>query len=318
VARQKKKSGVSWLSLLVLICIGVWAWYNDQPQNPGQKKPPIEIDVPGEVKLPFNPDIIRIATFNIQVLGESKLSVPEDAARLAAIIRQFDVIAVQELRSKEQNIVPELLNIINHNNAGKTFDALVGPRQGRTASKEQYVYFYNTQRIEPHTPPLAPYTWDDSSDRLHRSPYIARFRVKDVPLEETFTFTLVNIHTDPDEAQDEVNYLARVFSGLRNRKQLEDDVILLGDLNRNSSHLQKSDLASLPDISWVLQDRTPTNTKGTEQYDNIVFDSSTTREYTGTHGVYNFQTRFELTDKQAQELSDHFPVWAEFTIREAR
>ena len=52
-------------------------------------------------------------------------------------------------------------------------------------------------------------------------------------------------------------------------------------------------------------------------YDNILFSSVATTEFTGRWGVADIQTVFGLTLEQALEVSDHFPVWAEFSIWES-
>ena len=46
-------------------------------------------------------DSLLIASFNIQVLGKSKMSKPGVVEVLAQVIRQFDIVAIQEVRAKE-------------------------------------------------------------------------------------------------------------------------------------------------------------------------------------------------------------------------
>ena len=48
---------------------------------------------------------LLIASFNIQVLGQSKMSKSDVVQRLAEIIRRFDLIAIQEVRSKEDDVL---------------------------------------------------------------------------------------------------------------------------------------------------------------------------------------------------------------------
>ena len=52
------------------------------------------------------------------------------------------------------------------------------------------------------------------------------------------------------------------------------------------------------------------------QRDNIVFDSLATVEFTGRSGVVDFLRALNLTVEQAREISDHLPVWAEFSVYE--
>jgi endonuclease/exonuclease/phosphatase family metal-dependent hydrolase len=95
----------------------------------------------------------------------------------------------------------------------------------------------------------------------------------------------------------------------------EDDVILLGDLNADERHFGQ--LARVPDITWVIAADTPTNTRGDKTYDNLLFSRRTTIEFTGHGGVLDLVREFNLGGvDQAGEISDHLPVWAEFSIYE--
>jgi hypothetical protein len=59
-----------------------------------------------------------------------------------------------------------------------------------------------------------------------------------------------------------------------------------------------------------------TNTRGTKQYDNVLFSELATTEYTGRWGVFDMVRQFNLTVEEALEISDHLPVWAEFGLLE--
>jgi deoxyribonuclease-1-like protein len=254
-------------------------------------------------------DTIRIATFNIQVFGESKLSKPEVMDILARVVRQFDVVAVQEIRARSQDILPQFVEVIN--STGRQYDYVIGPRLGRTTSKEQYAFIFDRASIEVDRNQL--YTVEDPNDLLHREPLVGWFRVRGPPSDQAFTFTLVNIHTDPDETVQELDALAAVYRLVRDDGRQEDDVIIAGDLNVDDRHLGL--LGQIPGLTWTIS-ATPTNTRGTAQYDNIIFHEQSTAEFTGRAGVYDFMRQFNLTLEQALEVSDHLPVWAEFSVYE--
>ena len=255
------------------------------------------------------PDTISIASFNIQVFGVSKLDKPEVVDVLARVIRRFDVVAIQEIRSADQSVVPDFVRQINAD--GSRFNFIIGERLGRTSSKEQYAYLYDTDRIE--VLPRSVYTAYDRGDRLHREPLVASFRVRGAADSRPFTFTLINIHTDPDEVETELNALDDVFLAVQRDASGEDDVILLGDLNADEYHL--GELGILPGIFCAISGA-PTNTRGTRTYDNLVFDRRATVEYTGRAGVLNLQQDYGLTLDEALEISDHLPVWAVFRKQE--
>ncbi len=251
---------------------------------------------------------IRVASFNIQVFGEKKLNKPRVRSLLCEIIRQFDIVAIQEIRSK-LDIMPQFIDAIN--STGRHYDYVVGPRLGRTSSKEQYAFVFDTASIEVDRSAL--YTVADPDDLLHREPLVGWFRVRGPAPDQAFTFSLVDIHTDPDETRQELDALADVFLKVRDDGRHEDDVILLGDLNVDDHHLGR--LGQISHIHWAISG-VASNTRGNKLYDNIIFSDQATTEYTGRWGVFDMIREFNLTTEEALEVSDHMPVWGEFSIYE--
>lgn len=267
---------------------------------------------------------VRIASFNIQVFGDKKASKSDVMGHIAKVIQKFDVLAIQEIRTKNgEFILRKLVNTINKN-YNRNYAFLIGPRLGNTISKEQYAFIYDAASVEiDHT---AAYTLNDPpvpgkpGGYLHREPLVAQFRVRGPKPADAFTFILVNIHTDPDVAQEEVNVLADVYRVVKQHSAEgtgvgEDDVIILGDLNRSSKQLGR--LGEISGIYPVIQG-TKTNTRQTKEYDNIILHSPSTTEFTGNGGVFGLMRAFNLTEEAALKISDHFPIWAEFEIYESR
>ena len=221
---------------------------------------------------------IRIASFNIQVFGNTKASKSYVMETLAQIIRQFDVVAIQEIRSQNEYLIPNFVKRINR--TGKRYDHVIGPRVGYTNVKEQYAYLFNTERIEVDYQSV--YTVGDPDNMLHREPLVATFRTRGVDPAEAFTFTLVNIHTDPDEVKAEVDALAEVYRVVRRSSRGEDDIILLGDFNADDRSLGR--LGQLPGV-YPLIVGVSTNTRQTKLYDNLIIHQPSTTEYSGRSGV---------------------------------
>ena len=71
---------------------------------------------------------IVIGSFNIQMFGKTKMGKPGVVSILTDIARRFDILAIQELRDKDQGVIPEFLRQINAD--GSSYAAAVGPRQG--------------------------------------------------------------------------------------------------------------------------------------------------------------------------------------------
>jgi deoxyribonuclease-1-like protein len=250
-------------------------------------------------------DAITICSFNIQVFGESKIAKHQVVDVLARVVRNFDIVAVQEVRAKSDSVIPQFLSAINAD--GSRYQFVIGPRLGRTVSKEQYTFIYDSTRIE--VDPSSVGTSPNPGDRLHRPPLHARFRVRANPPESGFSFWLVDTHTDPDEVSAEVNALADVFMEMKALRPDEDDVILLGDFNAGPPQFGK--IKQIPGVGWAVSGVT-TNTRRSKTYDNLIFDTRSTTEYTGRWGVLDLQNTFGLSIDKALEVSDHNPVWAAF------
>ena len=192
---------------------------------------------------------------------------------------------------------------------------------GRTSHKECYAFVWDQRRIA--MVPGSAYVVDDAVDRMHREPMVASFYTTAPATNgRPFSFTIINAHTDPDEVSDratsnEINVLDDVFIRVRQyeyEQSGEEDCILLGDLNVNADKLQE--IATIPNMVTLLGN-TRTNTRGSKTYDHILIDREMTREYVGRAGVIDFKRDFGLSEQQALLISDHLPIWAEFSAYES-
>lgn len=316
--RRRKSRGSSTLSKIVIFLIilgigvvnfyngkfdrtSIWDWLADLQ---GPRVEQREASVP----IPKAPQTIRLGTFNIQVFGKSKLGKPDVMGVLADVVRQFDILAIQEIRTQDDGHLDKFLQMVNQ--TGRQYRGIIGERIGRTSSTEQYAFVYDSEIIEVVEGSV--YTIQDPHDRLHREPLVANFRVRGPPSREPFGFRLINIHTDPDETKTELDALADVFAVIQ-QSPGDDDTILLGDLNVDVEHFGR--LAYLPGIAPVIRSQN-TNTRGTSQMDNIVFDSRYTIEMTGQAGVMDLMEMYNLSKEEALKVSDHLPVWADFSMYE--
>src|SRR5205085_3226456 len=104
------------LLLLVAVVYGGW-WFLQHYRIEGLQQvsltprateanlPPRSSEEFGPPVVQRNGGVVRIASFNIQVFGTSKLRKPRAMNVLAEIIRQFDIVAIQEVRSKSDDIL---------------------------------------------------------------------------------------------------------------------------------------------------------------------------------------------------------------------
>ncbi|MCA9239988.1 MAG: endonuclease/exonuclease/phosphatase family protein [Planctomycetales bacterium] len=275
---------------------------------------------------------IKIATYNIEKFGDAKAAKPYVMRVLGAIVQNLDLIAIQEVTTKDEYFIDRFLEKYVNNN-GRRYARAVGPRLGDSTYKEQYAFIYDTNTIEIN--PQLNYTMRDSSNLMHREPQVTMFRARTNPPDAGFTFVLVNVHTDPDLVERELSVLAGAYQQVMRTSVIsgvaEDDVILLGDLNTDvpaASNYQRvtgargltpADLYGLGGLTYLypVVRSEATNTAGTKLNDNILVHRGATTEFTGRAGVIDVRSVWRLTAEQAEEVSDHLPVWAEFSVYES-
>lgn len=236
---------------------------------------------------------IKIASFNIQVFGKNKIKNAEVMKCIVQIIKNFDIVAIQEIRSKEQDVLPTLTDMLGNN-----WEYRISEPLGRTQSKEQYGFVYNKDKVK------IKYCIQvtDINDVLHREPFICYCQ------SGNFDFSLINIHTDPDEVKNEINILDDI---LKEEIKTEKDAIILGDLNASPN--QFGELLNIEGVSWAIPDSVKTNVLGTKNYDNLVFIKTYLNEFV-SGAVFNFKAEYNLSDSFAKKISDHFPVYGIFRI----
>ena len=116
--RRKKKTSYGFLFvalifiLMVMILAGFLYASNssaviDKIPNKTDKQPSATPAItPATVTYPNN--TVKLAAFNLQIFGTSKADKPEVMDVLSKTIRNFDIVAVQEIRDASQTALPAL------------------------------------------------------------------------------------------------------------------------------------------------------------------------------------------------------------------
>ena len=226
---------------------------------------------------------------------------------LSKIIRNYDIIAVHEIRDSSQTALPLLKDAV-HSMGSPQYDYVVSERLGRTTSKEQYAYIFNTQTIQQIG---SSYVYPDTNDLFQREPYVGEFKANN----GNFDFVLITIHTDPDTANQEISDLPKVVDDAKSRYQAEGDFIIMGDLNADCNYFKENGQSPLrsADYYWVINNSLDTTTKSTDcTYDRIIITNPAIADYTGNSGVFRFDETYNLNYNSTIAVSDHYPVYAEF------
>jgi deoxyribonuclease-1-like protein len=252
---------------------------------------------------------IRIATFNLARCDQAKLANRRVGDVLSRVIPQFDVVAVQDVRARDQGVLLRLVEQINA--TGQQYDFATAATVQGNAVHQYSAFVFDRTSVEVDRSTVQPV--EDPAGRFRHRPLVALFRVRGPDPAEAFTFKLVNVHVDLDRAAVELDLLDDVYRAVRDDGSNEDDVIVLGDFGTGDG--QAGALGKLLDVTWSISG-TPTTLRGTRPVDNILFSRQATGEFTGKAEVVDLMRAYDLTLPEALEVSDHLPVWAEFSSYE--
>lgn len=311
----------STLLLAAIVVGGIWALMNrDRIQHPSDivqlvqeslKEYPstIEADFPApSAQVPIEP-VVRIATLKLDRFGAS-LGDYQNLSLVAKLCRPYDAIAIQGMAGDDNNWVEQLALAIN--STGQDGDyTFVTDLSKSDPRPTQNAIFYNqrTLAMDHHRW----YTVADPDDLLSRNPLVAWFRTRVPDPDRAFTFTLVNVEMASQRIAPELPYLGDLFRAVRNDGRGEDDVIIAGDFNCGDRGLDP--LRKHSDLTWVVSNA-PTDVRSSMQTDNLLFSSTSTTEFTGQGGVFDFMRQYNLRIKDAEQISRRMPVWAEFSVYE--
>jgi endonuclease/exonuclease/phosphatase family metal-dependent hydrolase len=250
-------------------------------------------------------ETIKLFSFNIQIFGASKMSKPELALILADIISQADVAAIQEVRSRE---IAPLLEFMKK--LPSKYAYVLGPREGRSTSKEQYWIIYDSTKLQA----IADATWSDPDDIFERNPLGVYFQTAG-----SFDFILINNHIQPTRAVQEIDTIPEVVHYFQDL-WAERDVILAGDFNADGTYYDEGLLTSVfPDNEYqiiITNDFDTSLAIKDNTYDRIIITASAMEDNAGACGVIRFDELYDFTGLtiRPRQVSDHYPVWAEFHI----
>ena len=248
------------------------------------------------------PETIKIMSFNIQIFGASKMARPEVVGILVDIVSQADIVAVQEVRSSAIDPVEQFMALLPG-----TYKYVIGPRQGRSGSKEQYWVIYNAAKITA----LEEDSWPDENDIFERSPYAVYFKTNGA-----FDFILLNNHIQPRAAEKEIRALPNVVTYYVDLWK-DPDVLVMGDFNADGQYFNSSLLDSIfPGIEYkiIFTNEDTTLAQGHNTYDRFIITNSAVEDFTGKFGVIRFDEVYDFNSYgiSPRKVSDHYPVWAEF------
>lgn len=249
----------------------------------------MELSAAPEAAAESTDPVLKVCSFNIQFLGSSA---KRDNAALAEMLKDYDVVVVQELiaapattpsqtpasRQRSAAFFQEMASrsfshVLSESDTGKT-----GPLPNYGTATEWFVTFYKPGKVTPATDlphgfigsPLAGHP---SFDRV---PYAFAFRSKNNHAD----FVLISVHLNPDIPDRRKVELTGIGSWITQQysQQAERDYIILGDMNlQNAAELHADTPANFISLNDACVP-TNTNVNGPKPYDHVMFNPTFTSE----------------------------------------
>ncbi|KAM4695851.1 deoxyribonuclease-1-like [Rhinophrynus dorsalis] len=261
----------------------------------------------------------KIASFNIQRFGISKVDDPIVLGLLIKILRQYELVSIQEVMSSDDTAIIRLVQELN-SATGFHYNVLISDHLGRSSYREKYAYIYREDILKP----TQWYHYDDGcencgTDTFIREPFVARFSSLTTELKD---FALVSIHTSPDYAVREVDALYDVWEDAKQRLLMED-ILIMGDYNADCSYVSTKHwpmirLRHENSLQWLIGDEADTtvSTNTNCAYDRLVVGGAGLQSavIAATAKAFNFQVEYGLTYEETKAVSDHYPVEVELRL----
>ena len=173
---------------------------------------------------------LRLAAWNIRIMS-NKSRTDAELMKIARTLADYDFIAIVELR--DETVLKRTQRILSQ--MGTAYDYQFSPAVGRGV-KERCAFLYKKERVSVIRPgELYPDTADGKDDFI-RDPYWATFRAGE------FDFSVIAVHVIWGERvaqrKAEVKALADVYKYVQAANGAEEDVLLVGDFNRNPTDVK--------------------------------------------------------------------------------
>ncbi|XP_077083210.1 deoxyribonuclease 1 like 4, tandem duplicate 1 [Siphateles boraxobius] len=261
--------------------------------------------------------IMKVASFNVQKFGKSKLCDPAVLKTLIkAIVSRYDIIVILEVVDSSGAAVENFLKELNKSNKADPYKMEISTRLGRGNYKEQFMFLYRVSMVDL----VGSYQYGDKQpgdqDAFAREPFVLRFKCHKTVLED---LVLMPVHTKPEDSVKELDELYDVFQDVK-KKWKTDNIMILGDFNADGSYVSDKKMKTMrirsdTNFHWLIKDDedTTASTRNDNTYDRIAVygDDMLNAVVTNSAKPFNFQKAFKLKDEDALKVSDHYPVEVE-------
>jgi len=242
---------------------------------------------------------VKIMTWNLLNVGKSKTD--ENIEYIAKIIKQTDIIAIQEVVTNPSGAqtIAKIHEELNRSSGAKWDYAISDPTVSSPYRSERYAYLWRTSKVKLKGKPFLEPTY---VEEIEREPYMATFIYKGKEI------TISSIHTLPTKHQPEteIKYL-KFFPEV----YPEHNLIFLGDFNLTEQHSVFNPLKKLGYVPSFTEQKSSLKQKCIKgdclasEYDNIFYHTDK-NELVKAKPILFFEDFEDITI--ARRISDHIPL----------
>ncbi|XP_033982011.1 deoxyribonuclease-1-like [Trematomus bernacchii] len=250
---------------------------------------------------------LLIGAFNIRCFGTGKFDKPEAIKIITEIVQRYDIILIQEVRCNHDLSVPDkLLALVNKGTTEFSYNSSEPLPLGSGSYRERYLFLYRDQTVTV----TDSFQYDGKG--FMRPPFVVKFSSTQTAVKE---FVLIPIHTQPGNAVEELNALVDVVAAAK-LKWTNNNIMVLGDFNADGTYVTAKDWKNIrlftnKNFHWLIANGVDTTVAAlsSNTYDRIVVTTEMNNGVVkGSAKVFNFKINYGLTQAQAEDVSDHFPV----------
>jgi deoxyribonuclease-1-like protein len=258
---------------------------------------------------------LRFYSFNMLRFDDAKAKNTKISRYMAGLLQDASLAALQEVQLSDERLAREFCAKAGAAGGGTSFGYTLSPSLGSSIYyKEKFLFIYRNDVLTLQNSAVYP----DTGKKFERPPFAALFSTRDGR-----RFIVLNIHIKPDEAGTvstaEIAALPAAASHFKGLWKT-DDCLLMGDFNADGAYYDEKKLARVfPLASWkiIVPNSADTTVSGANDntYDRIIASKSAASFWTEQWGTVRFDETSAcraITKSPMQDISDHYPVWAEF------
>ncbi|XP_047222305.1 deoxyribonuclease-1-like 2 isoform X3 [Girardinichthys multiradiatus] len=255
---------------------------------------------------------LRVCSYNVQRFNSAKAANYVVLHTVTRIVSRCDICLLQHVVDPDGKAIKALLTLLNRkfDRYGKhRYEAVSSKGLGKSSDDmQQYVFIYRARLVN-----VTGQHQYNGKQAFVRPPFAVQFYCNKTDIKD---FILVPLHSDPEQAIQEIDSLYDVFEEV-SAKWNNTNVMFLGDFHASCAYVTRSNKRDIrlykdSNFSWLIGDGVDTTVTDETNcaYDRIVVYGQPflmgIQPFSGK--VFNFGKEFKINQRKVLVVSDHYPI----------